>query len=177
MNTRPHALPAAFVAAMILILIALPALAGPDKGGRKAERAVIEAHLKLADYYMLDGQYGEALKHFEAIIDTDLKLPEDPDPGAEAFGKDRRKGGKGVHVKVRAHVGAAIAAHKAGDPDKAERIAAAGIELARAHGVKRGVKVLERFLDDPDEVADRAAPTLKALKARLEVAQKRTAGP
>ena len=158
---------------VIAVSMAGTAVAGPGKEKKKAAKALFQSHMKLGEYYMLAGQYQKAMGHFEAIIDFEIALPEEADPGAEVFaegGDKARRGGKKklVRAKLRAHMGAAIAAHRLGEQTKAEAFAEAGVELAQKHGVRRGVKMFERFLDDPDEVAERAGPSVKALEARIK---------
>jgi hypothetical protein len=160
------------VSAIALLAVLSTAAAGPGKKNKGA-KGLLHTHMKLAEFYMLDGQHSKAQKHFQAIIDTDLPASADNDPGAEVFGeakgnKKGRKGGKKlVRARFRAYIGAAAAAHLQGNDDQAEAFAEAGIEWAQKKGAKKGVKILERFLDDPDEVVERIAPSVKDLELRL----------
>jgi uncharacterized protein HemY len=163
----------------IALTTALTASAGPGKKN-KGLKAMLQTHMKLAEFYMLDGQYAKAQEHFEAIIVAQLPTKKKTKgPGAEVFGDDgmkgNKRGGKGKRLakaRVRAYIGAAVAAHRQGNEDEAEAFAEAGIEWAQARGAKKGIKIFERFLDDPDTVADRAAPSVKELNNRLDAIKK-----
>ena len=72
-------------------------------------------------------------------------------------------------MKFRAHMGAAVAAHKAGKTDLSEQWAEKALEFAQAHDFNRGIKHAERFLEEPDEVVARIAPTVEQLEKRLQM--------
>ncbi len=179
-----------------LALVAGVASAEPGAKGHKGKKhhAVkewVQGHMQLGEHYMLSGQYAQALAHFEIVANLDgkalrAKLGAGPqgDGPDEALrkgkrGKGKREGkrgegkhghrGKAVQMKFRAHMSAAVAAYKLGKTDLSEQWAEKALELAQARDFKRGVKIAERFLDKPDEIVARRAPSAKALEKRLKM--------
>lgn len=181
------ALALAGVALMTMTTSAAAQERGSKKEARQATRVFFQSHMRLAEHHMMSGRYAEALKHFTAVIDKEIKLPTRPEQADEMMGDDevfaeekperrrqrgkRGKRGKLLKVKLKAHMGAAAASWRLGEKDQAEGYAAAGIALAEKANAKRGVKMFERFLEDPDKVVDRVAPTAKDLEERLRRAE------
>jgi hypothetical protein len=174
-------------------LVAGTASAEPGAKGKKGKkhRVVkewVQGHMQLGDHYMLSGKYQDALRHFEIVAKLDgkalrakLGAPEGDVP-EEALRKGKRgkrghkgkngrrgHGGKALHMKFRAHMSAAVAAHKMGKPELSEQWAEKALELAQAKDFDRGVKMAERFLDEPDEIVFRRAPSVQELEKRLKV--------
>lgn len=152
-------------------------------GPLKAVGAYYQDHRRLADAYMLTGQYGKALQHYQAIIDYT------PDPAklaaqrggaadeVEAPGRKGREGrggprGRLHRVKVEAYLGAAACSHKKGDAAGAKRFAEAGLSYADANHLDRAVELFERFLADPAAGTQRVAPGAAELEAELEATRK-----
>jgi hypothetical protein len=71
-------------------------------------------------------------------------------------------------LRIKARMGAAAALHRMGKEDEAEVMAEDGLRIAKEQGLRRGVKMCERFLEEPDEVISRAAPTAQELKDALK---------
>jgi tetratricopeptide (TPR) repeat protein len=150
---------------------------GPGKGGQKnPERHRMGAKMQLAEYYLLDGQYEKALGHFQVVATHEGKGRRGSRPardGKAAESGERARGGKRhlrpARLKFRAHLGAAASAQKLGKTELAQQWAERALEFAQKHGLKRGVKVAERFLKDPDEVTARRAPTAQELEKRIQM--------
>lgn len=153
------------LALALSLALSAPAMAGPgDKPVAQAARTFFQSHMRLAEYHMLGGRYEEALTHFQAVIDKELTLPQKAQGRAEGQRRLRQ-------VKLRAHLGAAVASWKLGRGVEAEALAGAGLKLAEAAGARGPIKQFERFLEDPDEFAERAAPTIKELEERAREAE------
>lgn len=176
-----------------LSLIAGVASAEGKKGKRKGHKVVkqwVDGHMTLGQHYMLLGRYDEARAHFEAVANLDHKALRakfgKPDKGAvpeegldelrarkgkrgkAGKGRRARRGHKPLQIKFRAHMSAAVAAHKAGKGDLAEAWAEKALEFAQSKDFDRGVKIAEKFLEEPDEVAFRHAPSVSELEKRLK---------
>ncbi len=177
------------VALIFMVLGVATTASAQDKANKKkmkAAKAFLESNMRLANYYMTAGQYSDALRHFEAVIDREIALPNKPmadkDGGDEdLFAEDKankrrkkRGGGKGkrlTQVKLRAHMGAAVASWRMGKEEQADGYAEAGYELAQKLGKRRAIKMFEKLLEDPDEAAERFAPSLEELKERARRAE------
>jgi hypothetical protein len=149
--------------------------------------------MQLGEHALREGKFQEALDHFEAVIAFEAKLPADllkpgegegPPPEAfesedEGFEDGPGARGRGHHgkggfahkvgmLRIKARMGAAAALHRMGKEDEAEVMAEDGLRIAKEQGLRRGVKMCERFLEEPDEVISRAAPTAQELKDALK---------
>ena len=151
----------------------------PGKGEpRNPARHYVAGHMQLGEYYLLLGQYEDALEHFEIIATLENKGRSGrATKGEEAANKGREvrkhKRQRGAKMRFRAHMGAAVAAHKAGKVELAQQWAERALEFAQARELRRAVKAAERFLEEPDEVASRRAPTVEELEKRLQMMESR----
>lgn len=196
----PFAFALLIVTGLSLVVGTASAEPGGERGKKhRVVKDWVEGHMRLGEYYMLGGKYDLALGHFEKVAKLDVKAlrerlggPEGDEPEAAlAKGKRGTRGAKGergargergegghgrghgakvLQMKFRAHMGAAIAAHKAGKTDISEQWAEKALELAQARDFERGVKIAERFLEEPDEVVFRRAPSVQELEKRLKMA-------
>lgn len=173
---------------------AAEAPARPDKAARKANKGEGKAklkavhnyykgHMRLADHYMLGGDYGEAVNHFQAVIDYTPNLPAQADKADKADkaqdasrkgkrGKHGKRGAKLHKVKLNAYLGAAVASQRMGAAPDARRYAEAGLKYADANQLDKASKRFERFLADPATFAAEHAPEASALEGRLNALEK-----
>ncbi len=192
-STVPYYLMAKLLPRIICTLAAVAFVAGfaspieakpAKKKQAKMMRYWAQAHMQLGEYHLKSGKFTEALQHFQALMALELPPPAENSAkqGERAERKKGKRGKKGkrkgknnhklAQFKLRAHLGAATAHFRLGEEEKSETIARKALGLAQTYKMPRFVKLCEKFLEGPQEVIDRTAPTAAELERRLKKLEK-----